>query len=77
MDLEFFELAGNGWTLRILFLNKIPSVFFLIITPRWSHVAACIVVGWLQLIFKLNFLSNNNIIILMGESVIAHSFSYN
>ena len=27
MDLECFELAGNGWTLRILFLNKIPSVF--------------------------------------------------
>ena len=44
---------------------------------RESHVAACLVVGWLQFIFNLKFISNNNIITLIGESVIAHSLSYN
>ena len=42
-----------------------------------SHIAVCLMVGWLQFILKLKFISNNYIIILIGEIVIAHSLSYN
>ena len=42
-----------------------------------SHVATRLVVGWLQFLFNLKFKSNSNIIILIGESVFAHSLSYN
>ena len=64
------------FVLKRCFIERaIISISFSVI----NHVVACLVVGWLQLITVnlINYKSNNNIIIIISKSVIAHSLSYN